>query len=170
MHYSHQHHNAPGTAMATMKPRITITLNERQHAVLRSISENSGQSMSAFVGEVLEQALPILERMAETFRKIKTAQDVHRARIASELEEAQAAVEPIVAQAIGQFDLFSQRIEAAMDVVPGNGRMRPSPAPLPEDPRPVITGVRSPVPSKKKSPKTRTATGSQAKRRTGVSP
>lgn len=156
--------------MATTKPRITITLNERQHAILRAISENSGQSMSAFVHELLEQSMPVLERMAETFRKIKTAQDEHRRRIVAELDDAQAAVEPIVAQAIGQFDLFSQRVEAVLGVVPGDGRMRPPQAPPAEDPRPVITGVRSSAPAKVKSAKTRAPSGSSSKRRTGVSP
>lgn len=99
--------------MPTMKPRITITLSNRQHDVLRSISENSGQSMSAFVHEMLEQSLPVLERMAESFRKIKAAQDEQKKRIADDLDQAQAAVEPILAQVLGQFDLFMSRIEGA---------------------------------------------------------
>lgn len=152
--------------MATTKPRITITLNERQHAVLRSISENSGQSMSSFVHELLEQSLPVLERMAETFRKIKGAQDEHRRRIVAELDEAQGAVEPIVAQAIGQFDLFCSKVETAAT---GGSAVAVPPPPRP-DPRPVITGVRSPATAKAKTPKTRTGSGSPTKRRTGGSP
>lgn len=99
--------------MATTKPRITVTLTERQHDVLRSISSNSGQSMSAFVSDLLEQTLPVLERMAETFRKIKSAQDEQKKRIVFELDEAQTAVEPILGQVLGQFDLFMSRMELA---------------------------------------------------------
>lgn len=99
--------------MPTNKPRITITLTQRQHDVLKAISENSGQSMSAFVNELLEQSLPVLERMAESFRKIKAAQDEQKKRIVEELDQAQAAVEPVLAQVIGQFDLFMTRIESA---------------------------------------------------------
>ena len=160
--------------MATTKPRITVTLSDRQYAAIKAISDNSGQSMSAFLGELLEQSLPVLERMGETFRKIKSAQDEHRARIASELDLAQSAVEPIVAQALGQFDLFCKRVESASGVEPGltdapRGALA-VPAALLADPRPVITGVRSPVAIKDESPKTRTSSGSRAKRRTGVSP
>lgn len=102
--------------MATTKPRITITLTHRQHEVLKAISDNSGQSMSAFVSEILEQSLPVLERMAESFRKIKSAQDEQRKRIAEELDQAQNAVEPILAQVIGQFDLFMGKVETAAGV------------------------------------------------------
>lgn len=99
--------------MATTKPRITVTLTQRQHDVLKAISEYGGQSMSAFVSEILEQSLPVLERMAESFRKIKAAQDEQKKRIATELDQAQSAVEPMLDQVIGQFDLFMARIEEA---------------------------------------------------------
>lgn len=129
--------------MATLKPRITITLTERQHAVLRSISENSGQSMSTFVCELLEQSLPVLERMAETFRKIKTAQDEQRLRIVRELDDAQSAVEPVLMQALGQFDLFMGKVEAAVGVGGVAAQQPPARPAAATDPRPVITGVRS---------------------------
>lgn len=153
--------------MATTKPRITITLNERQHAVLRSISENSGQSMSAFLGELLEQALPVMERMAEAFRRIKDVQEDHQRRIIRDLDEAQEAIEPALRQVLGQFDLFMGQVERA---AAGPGDTSGATGDAAADPHPVITGVRSPVPSKVKSPKTRTGSGSPTKRRTGVGP
>lgn len=102
--------------MATTKPRITVTLTNRQHEVLRSISENSGQPMSTFISEMLELSLPTLERMASAFQKIKTAQDIQRKKIVAELDEAQAAIEPIVQATVGQFDLFMARVEQAAGV------------------------------------------------------
>lgn len=116
--------------MATTKPRITITLTHRQHEVLRAISENSGQSMSTFVTEIVELSLPTLERMAETFRKIKSAQDEQKKRIADELEQAQAAVEPVLDQVMGQFDLFLSRVEEAVGVGAPDARERAA-APTP---------------------------------------
>jgi uncharacterized protein (DUF1778 family) len=99
--------------MATSKPRITVTLTQRQHDVLKSISDNSGQSMSAFVNELLAQSMPVLERMAESFRKIKEARDEQKKRIVEELDQAQATMEPILGQVLGQFDLFMARLEGA---------------------------------------------------------
>ncbi len=99
--------------MATTKPRITVTLTQRQHDVLRVISDCGGQPMSAFISDMLEQALPVLERMAESFRKIKAAQDEQKKRIVEELDQAQAEVEPVLEQVLGHFDLFMAKIEHA---------------------------------------------------------
>lgn len=108
--------------MATTKPRITVTLSQRQYDVLRVISECGGQPMSSFIGEVLEQSLPVLERMAESFRKIKAAQDEQKKRIAEELDQAQSEVEPILDQVLGQFDLFLGKIERAVGGAPERTR------------------------------------------------
>ena len=118
--------------MATTKPRITVTLTQRQHDVLRVISDCGGQPMSAFISDMLEQALPVLERMAESFRKIKAAQDEQKKRIVEELDQAQAEVEPVLEQVLGQFDLFLGRIEQAAEGMGGRGSCgAAAPAPLP---------------------------------------
>lgn len=100
--------------MATTKPRITVTLTKRQHEVLRSISENSNQPMSTFISEMLEAALPTLERMAVTFQRVKEAQQAERTRFLDSMDRAQAAIEPVVLNAVGQFDLFLSSIEEAV--------------------------------------------------------
>ena len=110
--------------MATTKPRITVTLSQRQHDVLRVISDCGGQPMSAFISDMLEQALPVLERMAESFRKIKAAQDEQKKRIVEELDQAQAEVEPVLEQVLGQFDLFMTKIEQAAGAAASGARER----------------------------------------------
>lgn len=115
--------------MATTKPRITVTLTKRQHEVLRSISENSNQPMSTFISEMLEAALPTLERMAVTFQRVKEAQQAERTRFLESMDRAQAAIEPVVLNAVGQFDLFLASIEEAV----GAGAQRAG-APAPTAP------------------------------------
>ena len=102
--------------MATTKPRITITLNDKSYAVLKAISECSGQPMSTFVTEMLDSARPTLERMAATFQKIKRAQDAERARFLERVDDAQSAIEPVVMATLGQFDLFLGQIENAVGI------------------------------------------------------
>lgn len=92
--------------MATKRPRITITLNERQHAVLQAISKTGGQSMSAFVAGVLEAALPTLERMGATFQVVHQAHEQERARFVQAMDRAQQHVEPLALLAVNQLDLF----------------------------------------------------------------
>ena len=103
--------------MATTKPRITITLNQRCYNTLKAISDCSGKPMSGFISEMMESASPTLERMAATFQKIKTAQDAERSRFLETIDEAQSAIEPVVMETLGQFDLFLGKIDAAADAM-----------------------------------------------------
>lgn len=115
--------------MATAKPRITVTLTQHQYDVLRVISDCGGQSMSAFIGDLMQQALPVLERMAESMRKIKAAHDEQKKRIAQELDQAQLEAEPVLQQVLGQFDLFMTRVEQAAEAgLPGAPRRAGGPA------------------------------------------
>ena len=57
--------------MPTSKPRITITLTEYQHAMLRRISDAGGRSMSGVISEFMIAAQPTLERMAYAFHQLK---------------------------------------------------------------------------------------------------
>lgn len=97
--------------MATKKPRITVTLTEHQHRVLKSISESGGQSMSVFVSGLIGSALPTLERMANAFQKLKEAQDSERDKMIKVMDESFSILEPVVAEAVDQYHLFLGAIE-----------------------------------------------------------
>lgn len=123
--------------MATTKPRVTVTLTERQHEVLRAIGQMGGQSMSQMIGELVELSLPTLERMAATFQALHRAKQEERAKMLAAFDEAQSAIEPAVMQVAGQFDLFLGKLEA---ISGGDGAGEASearaPAPAPKRIRP----------------------------------
>lgn len=152
--------------MATTKPRITVTLTQRQHEVLRSISECGGQPMSAFISELLEQTLPVLERMAESFRKIKSAQDEQKKRIIADLDQAHSEVEPVLDQVLGQFDLFMTRIEAAAGA--SDDGKRSAAADAPAAPQTPVTN-RGVTPPPAKTPKPLSPKASRASKPRKVS-
>lgn len=130
--------------MATTKPRITITITHRQHELLKAISEATGASMSANVSELLETCEPVLERIANTMQKLQSINAQRKASVAAALDEAQSALEPVMDAALGQFDLFSSRLERA---AAGDGDARAASGPAPAAariPRPVITGDKTP--------------------------
>lgn len=101
--------------MATKNPRINVTLSTRCYAMVKSISESSGKPMSGFISEMLESALPTLERMAVTFQKIKAAQDSERSKFLETIDDAQDVLEPAVMHALGQFDLFMGKIDSVVE-------------------------------------------------------
>src|SRR3954453_23511833 len=90
-HQVHHHQLHGGKNMPTLKPRITVTLTEEQHAILRKISAAGGQSMSGIISEFLLMAQPALERMAVTLQQLKQDTDADRQRVAEMLSELHAA-------------------------------------------------------------------------------
>lgn len=114
--------------MATNKPRITITINQRLHEVLHSISTSSGQSMSSIISEILTGALPMFEKMAVTFQHLKNAKQVEQNKYTQALDDAHAALEPLVIQSVDQFDLFMGKIDR-LAAGPAARAARPAPRP-----------------------------------------
>ena len=84
-----------------------------------------------------------MERMAESFRKIKAAQDEQKRRMVADLDQAHAEVEPVLEQVLGQFDLFMSRIERAA----GAGDAAGGAAAGPAAPTPVTNRGVTPSPS-----------------------
>jgi hypothetical protein len=76
--------------MPTSKPRITVTLTEDQHAILRKISAAGGQSMSGTISEFMLMAQPALERMAVALQQLKQDTDADRQSVADMLSELHA--------------------------------------------------------------------------------
>lgn len=76
--------------MPTSKPRITVTLTEEQHAILRRISAAGGQSMSSVISEFMLTAQPALERMAVALQQLKQERDADRQVVADVLSELHA--------------------------------------------------------------------------------
>lgn len=137
--------------MATTKPRITITLTERQHELLRSISDSSGQSMSTLVCELIETAEPVYERMAATFQRLKQQHNQQRERIKSDLDDMQKTLEPIAAGLLDQLDMFLGNLGQAEGGERGDGVPAPaSPSARPKPP-PTNRGVTPPPPIPSKS-------------------
>jgi predicted DNA-binding protein len=81
--------------------------------VLRSLSKNSGQSMSAYIAELLELVLPTLERMAATMQALAQSRDGEMQRVREQLDEAQRVFEPLAMAVVSQADMFMERIERA---------------------------------------------------------
>lgn len=132
--------------MATTKPRITVTLTHRQHELLKAISDATGGSMSAYVSELLETAEPVLERIASTMQRLRQLNSQRKASVVAALDEAQTTLEPVMEAVLGQFDLFTSRLEHAVGGAAGSGSASDAPPAAPAaDPRLVITGVNPPA-------------------------
>lgn len=138
--------------MATLKPRITITLQPQTHAILASMSGFSGQSMSSIISGLLESAAPTMERMAVAFQSIRRMQDAEQQTILKQLDDAQSVLEPLVMQAANQYDLFVAQVAAAGSGAAGDTAQRGRRATL-RQPSASPSTNRGVTPSLSKSPK-----------------
>lgn len=79
--------------MPTSNPRITVTLQPAVHALLRRMSELTGNSQSALVSEILEQSSPVFERVVRVLEAANEAKEEMRGKVAADLANAQAKLE-----------------------------------------------------------------------------
>lgn len=92
--------------MPAANPRISVTLTPSMDAILKRLSDVSGQSKSSIVAELLETSEGVFERMAVILETAKTATQEAKERMAFNLEEAHAR---LVEQAGVVGDLFEEQ-------------------------------------------------------------
>lgn len=93
--------------MPAKNPRLTITLQPTLAAQLRKLSELTGNSQSALIGELLEGSGPVFDRMIQVMEAAKTAKESMRGRIAGDIEQAQARLEEGLGMALEGFDQWT---------------------------------------------------------------
>lgn len=119
--------------MATMKPRITITLEPDQHDVLRRLADLQRTSMSKIVAEFLGEVTPILENVANALEAVQRASSDARAKFVRTAEVAEEELRPLAEFARSQFDMFAAEIGRIEQEATGASKGK--------SPRPVITGA-----------------------------
>jgi hypothetical protein len=93
--------------MPAVNPRITITLKPEVHAMLRRLSELTGNSQSAMVAELLDSSQPVFERMVtllEAAARLKAEGMQAPDAIRSSLDRAQDKLETQLGLALEAFD------------------------------------------------------------------
>lgn len=93
--------------MPAKNPRLTITLQPTLAAQLRKLSELTGNSQSALIGELLEGSGPVFDRMIQVMEAAKTAKEAMRGRIAGDIEQAQSRLEEGLGMALEGFDQWT---------------------------------------------------------------
>lgn len=112
--------------MPAVNPRITITITPELHAVLRRLSELSGQSQSGIVGELLGESVPVFERMVtvlEAAQKLKAEAERGTEELKAGLIDAQQKLERQMGLMLHDLDEgFRPILEAAEKVDRRAGR------------------------------------------------
>jgi predicted transcriptional regulator len=80
--------------MPTQKRRVSVTLEDDQATELDRLARLSGQSISSIVGELIGQALPVLQRMSDAMEAYVAADADKQRVMRAGLERAHADLIP----------------------------------------------------------------------------
>ena len=78
--------------MATEKPRITITLEPDEYAVLHRLAKLQGSSMSRILREFMGEVTPILSKVADSLEVAQRASEGAKANLRRAAEAAEEEV------------------------------------------------------------------------------
>jgi hypothetical protein len=90
--------------MNKLNPRINATLTPAAAAVLRELSELTGNSQSSIVGDLLESAVPVFSRVCTALRAAAEINASAKTEIAAGLERAQTKLEGQLGLMLGDMD------------------------------------------------------------------
>jgi hypothetical protein len=148
--------------MPATNPRLTITMQPSLAVVLRRLSQLTGNSQSALIGDLLMQSLPIFERMAtvlEAAGKLKDQGHSMPKEIGESLDRAQERMETQLGLLLGDMDVGVRPLLDQAEKVQRRGARATAPAGggAPGRARPPLSnrGV-TPTPTAKTQGKTRT--------------
>lgn len=116
--------------MATVKPRVSVTLDPEMHAVLRELAAFNGESVSAVIGGLLDAVAPTVLRVVEAGRQFQALSDEMKEQVRGTFSNAEAQIGPVL------LDLQAQAFAALAVVEEAKS-----------DPRPVTRGSRTPLKS-----------------------
>lgn len=112
--------------MPAKNPRLTITMQPSLAAQLRKLSELTGTSQSALIGELLEGSGPVFDRMIQVLEAAKTAKESMRGKLADDMERAQAKLEGAFGMALEGFDQFTGSLLDEAEAVTRRARRGPA--------------------------------------------
>lgn len=139
--------------MATEKPRITITLEPREHEVLQRLSKLQGRSMSGVLREFLGEVTPILEKTVTALELVQRSSADARAKFVKAAAQAEEELRPLAEFVGNQFDTFAAEIGRVVEreertaaatrdeTGPRTARAGTAGGAAAGSPRPVITGA-----------------------------
>jgi len=105
----------------TAKPRITITLSDRQHELLSALSSLQKVSMSSIVVDLLDSTLPVLERLTAVLQNAANAPQAVLDQLKLSAQSAEDDVTGIQGSMLQQLDLLVHASEGSVPGAPRSG-------------------------------------------------
>ena len=133
--------------MPAKNPRLTITLAPALALQLRKLSELTGSSQSALIGDLLHGSEPVFDRMIKLLEAAQIAKDSMKGRIVEDMDKAQSDLEGLLGIALDHLDHATLSLFDESEAVQRRARRGPAVrggiAPAAASPTPISNrGVR----------------------------
>ena len=112
--------------MNAKNPRLSVTLPPALAAQLRRLSELTGNSQSAIIGDLLEGSGPVFDRLIQVLEAAKTATAAMKGKLAGDLEEAQGKMENSLGIVMDDFHQYTGSLLDEAEAVTRRATRRPS--------------------------------------------
>ena len=93
--------------MTAKNPRLSVTLKPSLAAQLRRLSELTGNSQSAIIGDLLDGSGPVFDRLIQVLEAAKTAKESMKGKLANDMGQAQNKMENALRIVMQGFDEFT---------------------------------------------------------------
>jgi hypothetical protein len=110
--------------MPAKSPRINVTLPPEHMAVIAALARYNQTSQSKLIAELVDAAIPVLEKMVTALEAVKQMDAEKRSAIVATLSDAQRDAEHTAATALA----LLERISAPRVPQPEGDAQRPAPA------------------------------------------
>lgn len=94
--------------MATLKPRITISLEQEVYDTIKGLSEAQGTTMSGLVSEFLTMVNPVQQRVLKAVQKAQALDTESKAGMVASLEAGEAQLTEMLGPLMDLFDQMAQ--------------------------------------------------------------
>jgi len=95
--------------MSTTRPRLNVSLTPEARAVVARLAGLNRMSQSRVIAEVIEEAMPVLGRVADALENVRNLSQQKSAAIRETLEAAQADAEMSAATALALLERIADR-------------------------------------------------------------
>ena len=102
-----------------MKPRLQISLDPAALAVVRRIAKQQHAPASRVVSELIEEATPLLTRMAETLEALEATAKAHKAQIKGTLEASEQRARAAALEVVSLLDDLADRARTVSKAASG---------------------------------------------------
>lgn len=97
--------------MPTSKRRRTFVLPDDMDSVLQRVIDQTRQSFTSLLVELLEPSMPSLRRLAEALETVKQAQAQDMRALGEILDSTEAELRPLAVRAAESFLDFTRKVE-----------------------------------------------------------